>query len=79
MATTSIRLDQALVEKAETTAKPLNRTASKQIEHWAKIGEMMGDNPDLSYAFSKQAITAKAEQEAGKLDSYDFNLGDLHL
>ncbi|PLX60242.1 TA system antitoxin ParD family protein [Sedimenticola selenatireducens] len=72
MATTSVRLDQALVEKATIMAKALNRTPPKQIEHWAKIGEIMEDNPDLHYEFVKQAIIAAAEREAGKLESYDF-------
>jgi hypothetical protein len=73
MATASIRLDQDLVDKATIMAKALNRTAPKQIEHWAKIGEMMEDNPDLPYEFVKQAIIAKAEKEAGKLENYDFD------
>lgn len=72
MATNSIRLDQQLIEKAAIIAKALDRTTPKQIEHWAKIGEMMEDNPDLSYDFVKQAIIAKAEREAGKLETYDF-------
>ena len=72
MATASVRLDQALVEKATIMGKALNRTMPKQIEHWAKIGEMMEDNPDLPYEFVKQAIIAKAEKEAGKLEPYDF-------
>lgn len=72
MATTSIRLDQDLVEKAMIIGKAFNRTTPKQIEHWAKIGEMMEDNPDLPYEFVKQAIIAKAEKEAGKLEDYDF-------
>jgi len=72
MATTSVRLDQDLIDKATIMAKALNRTPPKQIEHWAKIGEMMEDNPDLSYEFVKQAIIAKAEREAGKLEPYDF-------
>ena len=72
MATASIRLDQDLVEKAKIMAKALNRTAPKQIEHWAKIGEMMEDNPDLPYEFVKQAIIAKAEKEVGKLEVYEF-------
>ena len=53
-------------------AKALNRTPPKQIEHWAKIGEIMEDNPDLPYKFVRQAIIAEAEREAGKLDDYDF-------
>ena len=72
MATNSIRLDQALIEKATIMAKALDRTTPKQIEHWAKIGEMMEDNPVLPYAFVKQAIIAQAEREAGKLEAYDF-------
>lgn len=72
MPTESIRLDKDLVEKASIMAKALNRTTSKQIEHWAKIGEMMEDNPDLPYEFVRQAIIAKAEEDAGKLEFYDF-------
>lgn len=72
MATTSIRLDQDLIEKATIMAKALNRTPPKQIEHWAKIGEMMEDNPDLPYEFVKLAIISKAEKDAGKLERYDF-------
>jgi len=72
MATTSIRLDRDLIDKATIIAKALNRTPPKQIEHWAKIGEIMEDNPDLPYEFVRQAVVAEAEREAGKLESYDF-------
>ncbi|MEE8056469.1 MAG: hypothetical protein V3T17_01340 [Pseudomonadales bacterium] len=73
MSTTSIRLDQKLIEKATIMAKALDRTPPKQIEHWAKIGEMMEDNPDLPYDFVRQAIISRAERNAGKLESYDFD------
>ncbi len=72
MATVSVRLDEGLVEKASIMGKALNRTTPKQIEHWAKIGEIMEDNPELSYEFVRQAIIAKAEKEAGKLEPYHF-------
>ncbi|GAA0855267.1 TA system antitoxin ParD family protein [Aliiglaciecola litoralis] len=72
MATTSIRLDEDLVEKATIIGKALHRTTPKQIEHWAKIGEIMEDNPDLPYEFVRQAIISKAEKEAGKLEPYKF-------
>ena len=71
MATASVRLDQDLVEKATIMGKALNRTMPKQIEHWAKIGEMMEDNADLPYEFVKQAIiylpigNNKTTQQAG--------------
>lgn len=72
MATISIRLDRDLIEKATIMAKALDRTPPKQIEHWARIGKIMEDNPDLPYEFVRQTITAKAEREAGKLEPYDF-------
>lgn len=72
MATASIRLDEDLVEKAAIMGKALNRTTPKQIEHWAKIGEMMEDNPELPYELVRQAIISKAEKEAGKLEPYNF-------
>ncbi len=72
MSSVSVRLDRELLERAIIMARALNRTAPKQIEHWAKIGEIMEDNPDLPYEFVRQAIIAKAEKEAGKLETYDF-------
>ncbi|WP_133406272.1 TA system antitoxin ParD family protein [Parashewanella tropica] len=72
MPTASVRLDQSLIESATIMAKAFHRTTPKQIEHWAKIGQMMEDNPDLPYEFIKQAIIAQAETEAGKLESYSF-------
>jgi predicted transcriptional regulator len=72
MSTASIRLDKSLIERASIIAKAVSRTAPKQIEHWAKIGEMMEDNPDLPYEFVRQAIIAQAEKEAGKLEEYSF-------
>lgn len=44
MATSSVRLDQELIEKASIMEKAFNRSTAKQIEHWAKIGEIMEDN-----------------------------------
>ncbi|THK40815.1 hypothetical protein E8Q33_11740 [Methylophaga sp. SB9B] len=72
MATKNIQLDQNLIDTATVMAKALKRTPSEQIEHWAKIGEMLEANPDLPYEFAKQAIFAKAEREARKLEAYNF-------
>ncbi|MGR5308037.1 TA system antitoxin ParD family protein [Vibrio mediterranei] len=73
MATTGVRLDESLVDRATIMGKALNRTTPKQIEHWAKIGEMMEDNPELTYEFVLQAIISKAEIEAGKTMAYEFD------
>lgn len=72
MATASIRLEDTLVEKAKVVGSAQSRSAAKQIEHWAKIGRMMEDNPDLSYEFVQQALLAKAEKNAAELEAYTF-------
>ena len=73
MATASIRLEESLVEKASIMAKVLNRTTPKQIEHWAKIGKIMEENPDLPYDFVQQSIMAKAQMEINLLEDYKFD------
>ena len=72
MATASIRLEDRLVENAKIVGSVQSRSAAKQIEHWAKIGRMMEDNPDLSYAFVMQSLMAKAEKDAGETEAYTF-------
>ena len=72
MATASIRLDRALVDKASAIAKANHRTPPKQIEHWATIGQIMEDNPDLSYEFVRQLLIAQAEVDADMVEPYEF-------
>ncbi len=72
MATSSIRLDESLVSKAKIMGDAQSRSPSKQIEHWAKIGKMMEDNPDLPYLFVRDAAIAKAEKDAGEIEEYKF-------
>lgn len=73
MATQSVRLDTELVDKAAIMAKAHHRTTPKQIEYWAKIGEIMEDNPDLPYEFVSQTLIAQAEKEAGKLEPFHLD------
>lgn len=72
MGTSTVRLDLELVERAASVGKIFGRSTAKQIEHWAKIGAMMEDNPELSYEFVRQAIISNAEKEAEKLEGYQF-------
>lgn len=72
MSTTSVRLDQDLVQQASIMGKALSRSTPKQIEHWAKLGKIMEDNPDLPYEFVRNALIAQAEKEAGELEAYQF-------
>ena len=69
MTTSTVRLDQELIVKAEIAAKASGLTIPKQIEHWAKIGKVMEDNPDLNYDFVMQTIKANRKN----FKDYIFN------
>ncbi len=73
MATANLRLDESLVNDAKIIGEVMSRSAAKQVEHWAKIGRIMEDNPDLTYEFVKDTLIAKAEADAGKLEAYSFD------
>lgn len=66
----SIRIDGNLVQDAEIVAKATNRTTPRQIEHWAHIGRIAEDNPDLPYGFIRDALIATEEVKAGKVTRY---------
>jgi hypothetical protein len=42
----------------------------KQIEYWAKIGQIVEDNPDLPYSFIKETMLAQSEMENGRVQKY---------
>lgn len=67
---TSVRLDDAFVEEAQVYADAAKRSTPKQIEHWAEIGRIAEDNPDLPYNFIKDVLLATAEINAGKVTPY---------
>ncbi|OOZ38920.1 TA system antitoxin ParD family protein [Solemya elarraichensis gill symbiont] len=68
----NLRLDGELIAEAKITGAVMSRSAAKQIEHWAKIGRIMEDNPDLNYAFVRDALLSKAEADAGMTEEYTF-------
>nr|WP_289056961.1 hypothetical protein [uncultured Psychrobacter sp.] len=45
-------------------------TNKKHKESSTKIKRMMQDNPDLSYEFVRQLLSAKYEVEAGRVEPY---------
>lgn len=66
----SVRLDDLFVRDAQVYADANHRTVPKQIEHWAQIGRIAEDNPDLPYEFIKDALIATAEMDAGAVEEY---------
>lgn len=67
---TAVKLSDEIVSNAKINAKAFCRSVAGQIEHWAKIGKIAEENPDLTYDFIKNILIAQREVEAGNLQEY---------
>ncbi|MBS97289.1 MAG: hypothetical protein CMI01_01240 [Oceanospirillaceae bacterium] len=68
---TSVRLDDEFVENAKIHSSASFRTVPKQIEHWAKIGQIAEENPDLTYEFIRDALLATEAVNSGHVTKYE--------
>jgi ParD-like antitoxin of type II bacterial toxin-antitoxin system len=75
---TAVKLSENILSEAKIMSKALNRSLAGQIEHWARIGKIAEENPDLSYEFIKNILIAQEEAEAGKLKAYCFDGYEAH-
>lgn len=67
---TSIRLDDDFVSDVKVHADAASRSIPKQIEHWAKIGRIAEDNPDLPYSFISETLLSQSEIRNNKVTRY---------
>ena len=68
----TVKLSDELLAEAKRHASAFSRSVPKQIEHWAKIGRIAGDNPDLPYSFIAGILLAKQEVEDAQVTPYQF-------
>ena len=68
----AIKLSDQLVADATRYAKVFHRSPPKQIEHWATIGRVAEENPDLPLRFVINILMGLEEAEAGELGEYRF-------
>ena len=62
---TAVKLSDELVAMAKLHAVVEHRSVPKQIEHWARLGKAIDDNPDLPLQFIKDTLLAAEEAKAG--------------
>jgi hypothetical protein len=68
----AVRLSRDTIMKAHKYAAVFSRSVSNQIEHWAKIGRIAEENPDLSYNFIKDILMSMEEMKNEKPVPYEF-------
>jgi len=72
MTANAIRLSDEIMKAAIAYAPINSRSVPRQIEHWAKIGRIAEENPDLPYEFIKSVLEAKTEMENGEVSEFKF-------
>jgi len=68
----AVRISETLVDEAKVFSKIESRSITGQIEHWAKIGKIAEDNPDLTYSLIKDILIGMEELESGQGTEYKF-------
>lgn len=68
----ALKLSDELIEIAKPHAAAQHRSVPKQIEHWARLGKAVEDNPELPVQFIKDTLLAVEEAKAGQLSEYKF-------
>lgn len=69
----ALRISDDLIEMARTVSKIERRSVTGQIEHWAQIGKIAEENPDLPYALIRDIMLGLEELESGNFSEYQFN------
>ena len=73
---TAVKVSDDLFKKAKIKSKIFTRSIAGQIEYWAKIGQMIEDNPDLPLPFIQDILVGREEIKAGQGTPYVFGEGE---
>jgi len=72
MSQIALKLNKDLVAAARTVAEVEHRSVPKQVEYWAKIGQIAVENPDLTYEMIRNIMLGLAQAQNGELEEYRF-------
>ena len=73
---TAVKVSDDLFEKAKIKSKIFKRSIAGQIEYWAKIGQMIEENPDLPLPFLQDVLLGREQIKAGQGTPYIFGEGE---
>ena len=73
---TAVKISDDLFEKAKVQSKVLKRSIAGQIEYWAKIGQMIEENPALPLPFIQDILVGREQIKAGQGTPYVFGEGE---
>jgi hypothetical protein len=69
---TAVRVSEELVNEAKKFSRIDHRSVAGQIEHWARMGKCVEENPDLPYSLIKEILIGIDELDQGEKTEYTF-------
>ena len=69
---TAVKISNDLAAKAKVQSKVFKRSIAGQIEYWAKIGQIVEENPDLPLPLIQDILIGKEQVKAGLGTPYVF-------
>lgn len=67
-----VKLSPEMLNEAGKYAAIYSRSVPMQIEHWARIGKIAEENPDLPYQLIEDVLRGKAEIDNGDTSVFEF-------
>jgi hypothetical protein len=73
---TAVKVSDDLFAKAKIKSKIFKRSIAGQIEYWAKIGQLVEDNPDLPLPFIQDILLGREQIKDGQGTPYIYGEGE---
>lgn len=68
----AVKISDDLVAKAKVQSKVFKRSLAGQIEYWAKIGQIVEENPDLPLPLIQDIFVGREQIKSGQGTPYVF-------
>lgn len=68
----AVRISDELMREAKLISSVENRSATGQIEYWAKMGRCAEENPDLTFSLIKDILIGLEELDRDEYTEYEF-------
>lgn len=68
----AVRISDELMREAKLISSVENRSATGQIEYWAKMGKCAEENPDLTFSLIKEILIGLEELDRDEATEYEF-------
>jgi len=68
----AVRISDELLKDARKSSRVDHRSLAGQIEHWARMGKCVEENPDLTFSLIKEILIGLEEMDHGEKSEYRF-------